>query len=127
MISRILAIVTVVSASLLVALLFTTNPGSVGPAGLLLVFILGYLSLLGLVTFLLFYGVKFWVYLVKLITRRTIRFQLTLKRSYLYASILATLPMMVVGLYSTGGISWYELLLISLFGAIGTLYIAKRT
>ena len=127
MISRILAIVTVVSASLLVVLLFTTNPGSVGPAGLLLVFILGYLSLLGLVTFLLFYGVKFWVYLVKLITRRTIRFQLTLKRSYLYASILATLPMMVVGLYSTGGISWYELLLISLFGAIGTLYIAKRT
>lgn len=127
MVSRILAIVTVVSASLLVVLLFTTNPGSVGPAGLLLVFILGYLSLLGLVTFLLFYGVKFWVYLVKLITRRTIRFQLTLKRSYLYASILATLPMMMVGLYSTGGISWYELLLISLFGAIGTLYIAKRT
>lgn len=127
MISRILAIVTVVSASLLVVLLFTTNPGSVGPAGLLSVFILGYLSLLGLVTFLLFYGVKFWVYLVKLITRRTVRFQLTLKRSYLYASILATLPMMMVGLYSTGGISWYELLLIGLFGAIGTLYIAKRT
>ena len=127
MISRILAVVTVVSASLLVILLFTTNPGSVGPAGLLLVFILGYLSLLGLVTFLLFYGVKLWVNLVRLITRRTVHFQLTFRRAYLYASILATLPMMVVGLYSTGGISWYELLLISLFGAIGVLYIAKRT
>lgn len=127
MMSRALAIITIVSASLVIILLFTTNPGSAGPAGLLLVFILGYLSLLGLVTFLLFYGLKLWAYLVRLITRRAVRFRLTLKKSYLYSSILATLPMMVVGLYSTGGINWYELLLIGLFGAIGTLYIAKRT
>lgn len=127
MISRILAIITVASGCLLAVLLFTTNPGNVGPAGLLGVFVLGYLSLLGVVTFLLFYTTKLGKFLFQAVGRRTIRNEMTLRRAYLYASVIATLPMMLIGLYSTGGVNWYEVLLIGLFGIIGVTYVARRT
>jgi hypothetical protein len=35
--------------------------------------------------------------------------------------------MMAVGLNSMGGIQWYEILLLALFGGIGVIYIARRT
>lgn len=127
MISRILAGITVISCCTLAVLLFATNPTSIGPGGMLAVFILGYLSLLGVVTFLLFLGAKATRAIVHVMTGRLVRTTLTLRRAYLYSSVLAVIPMLFVSLYSAGGIMWYEVLLLILFGAIGVVYIAKRT
>lgn len=127
MITRILATITVVSVSILVFMLHTTSPANAGPVGMLVLFVLGYMSLLGVVTFLLFYGVKFVMLLVGIFTHRPVREGLSLTRSYLYSSVLALLPMMAIGLHSAGGIAWYELLLLLLFGVIGMTYVARRS
>lgn len=127
MILRALIAVTVTCCCVLTLVLFTTNPGTIGPAGMLGVFVLGYLSLLGVVTFLLYYGERLVVMVVRALGLRPSRTRLTLSRAYLYASVLAALPMMAIGLYSTGGIAWYEFLLLMLFGLIGVVYITKRS
>ena len=127
MIFRILAIVTVVSCCVLTLVLFTTSPSTISPAGMLGAFILGYLSLLGVVTFLLYYGERLMIMVLKTLGLRPVRPYLSIKKSYLFASVFAALPMMAIGLYSTGGIAWYEVLLLALFGLIGVIYIAKRS
>ena len=127
MFTRILTIVSVISFCLLIILLTTTAPGSAGPVVILFVFILMYLSLLGVVTFLLYAGMQVVYFLVDLLTNRKVHARLSLSRAYLYATVLATLPMIVMGLYSVNGIRWHELLLVGIFGVIGVLYIARRT
>lgn len=127
MVFRILAIMTVISCCVLTLVLFTTTPSTIGPAGMLGVFVLGYLSLLGVVTFLLYYGERLGAILLRVLGFRPGRIHLSLGRAYLYASVFAALPMMAIGLYSTGGIAWYEFLLLILFGLIGVVYIAKRS
>ena len=127
MILRILALITVVSCCVLTLVLFMTSPDSVGPAGLLGIFMLGYLSLLGVVTFLFYYGEQALIVALKAFGGRPARRYLTLKRSYLFASVIAALPMMAIGLYSTGGVALHEILLIFMFGLIGILYVAKRS
>lgn len=127
MITRILASITIVSVSILLFILHTTSPADAGPVGMLALFVLVYMSLLGVVTFLLFYGVKLIMLIVGIFTHRASRGGLSLTRSYLYSSVLALLPMMAIGLHSTGGIAWYEFILLLLFGVIGITYITKRS
>jgi hypothetical protein len=127
MIVRILSSITIVSICLLALLLTTTNPTTAGLVGMLVIFILGYLSLLGAVTFLLFYGSYVWVYVSETFFRRPVHERLSLGRAYLYGSVIAALPMMAIGLFSTGEMKWYEFLLLFLFGVIGVFYVARRT
>lgn len=127
MFARILTSISIVSFCLLVLLLTLTAPSSTGPVVILFVFILTYLSLLGAVTFLLYAGTRTFYFVTHLLTNRPVRSRLSLNRAYLYATVLAVLPMVIVGLYSANGIRWYELLLVGIFGCIGVLYIAKRT
>ena len=127
MFARILTIVSVVSFCLLMVILTFTAPSSVGPVVILFVFILTYLSLLGAVTFLLYVGTRVGYFLIQLLTNRTVHGRLSINRAYLYATVLAALPMIMMGLYSVDGIAWYELVLVAIFGAIGLLYIARRS
>lgn len=127
MLARILTITSIISSCLLALLLMTTAPGSAGPVVILFVFILIYLSLLGAVTFLLYAGTRVVYFLLQLLANRKVRTRLSLNRAYLYATVLAALPMIVMGLYSVDGIRWYELLLVVIFGCVGVLYIARRT
>lgn len=127
MLVRFLAVTTILSCLALVTVLFTTNPSSAGLTGMLAVFLLGYLSLLGVVAFLLYYGSRLFALVVKSFGGRTRHTRMALGRAYLYGSVLAALPMMAVGLYSTGGIAWYEGGLLLLFGLMGVLYVARRT
>lgn len=126
MMKRILAVATVASWAILGVLLLTTNPGSVSPAGMLGIFVIGYVSLLGVVTFLLYYGVRGVGALTKISSRRRPHLQLPFRRAYLYASVIAILPMMMMSLRSAGGMSWYEPILVGLFGLVGVVYVAKR-
>lgn len=126
MMFRILAVATFLSSCILVVILTTTNPSTAGLGGMLAVFILGYLSLLGVVTFLLYYGSRFWRFLTTSFGVRVRPTAIALGRAYLFASVLSLLPMIAVGLYSSGGIRWYELVLLGLFGVIGMVYAARR-
>lgn len=127
MFARILTVTSIISFCLLMLVLTTTTPGTAGPVVILLVFILMYLSLLGAVTFLLYGSTRMVYFLMHLVANRNVRSRLALSRAYLYATVVAVLPMILMGLYSVNGIRWYELLLVGIFGLVGVLYIARRT
>lgn len=126
MVLRILAAITFISFCLMLAMLTLTSPASVGLPGMLAIFILGYLSLLGIVAFLLYFGFKIYRLITDRFVKVSIRPTFSLARAYLYASVIAALPMIAIGLYSTDGIRWYEMLLLVIFGALGLVYVRRR-
>jgi hypothetical protein len=101
------------------------TPASAGPFGVLLIFISAYLSLLGILTYLLVGVSRVITYLsVVFMTRKPFE-RLTLKRSYYFSTVVAAAPVMLIGLQSVGAVSVYSFLLLIVFVVIGCLYISK--
>ena len=126
MLKVIISVMTIASLCLLFTLLNVTAPATAGPFGILAIFIFVYLSSFGLVTFLLFGIGKFISYLSRtLMLRRPIE-SLSLKKSFIFSSIIAAAPVMLIGLQSVGETGMYGCLLVLLFTAIGCTYISKR-
>jgi hypothetical protein len=127
MLSKIVAVSVVMAVTLLAGLLSMTEPATIGPLGILAVFILMYVSVLGVLTFLL-YGISRAI--GKIATGFTVRKPiqpLTFRKSYYFSSVIALAPVMLIGMQSVGEVSIYEVLLIILFEVIACIYIAKRT
>lgn len=127
MLGRIIAASTVVAGLLLLVMLQTTNPSTVGPLGLLAVFFLLYIVVLGVMTELLWIG----SYVFQLVGRRVMvkrpPERLSLARAYYFSTVLAFGPIIALAMQSIGSLRAYELILISIFLAVGTLYVAKRS
>ena len=115
------------AVTLLAILLQITAPATIGPMGILLVFILLYVSVLGVLTFLLFGCSRVASKVTATFTRRAIIRPLSLRRSYYYSSVLALAPVLFIGMQSVGEVSAYDVLLVALFVGIACIYIAKRT
>jgi len=126
MLQRVIAIITVVSLCLLTLMLTTTTPASVGPFGLLLIFITAYLTSLGLVSFFLYGVSRVFVYASSGFTMRKPLQPLSFRKSYYFSTVLAAAPVMLIGLQSVGSVGIYEFILVVIFEVIGCLYIAKR-
>ena len=127
MLGKIVVSSSIVAVVLLVVLLQTTTPATIGPLGILVVFILMYLSVLGLLTFLLF-GIS------KIIHKLSVSFTvkkplqgLTFNRAYYFSSVIALAPIMFVGMQSVAEVGFYDILLVIMFVVIACVYIAKRT
>lgn len=117
----------VIAALLLVVFLQTTVPATVGPLGILVVFILIYVLVLGVLTLLLFGGSKIISKVsTPLIAKKPIR-PLTLRRSYYFSSVIALAPVMFLGMQSVGEVGIYDVILVVLFVMIACIYIVKRT
>lgn len=127
MLGRVIAISSVLAMVALFMLWQNTTPSTIGPLGVLFVFILMYVSVLGVLTFLLFGLNKIIVKLSTSVTVRKPISRMTLGRSYYFASVIALAPVMIVGMQSVGEVGLYELLLVVLFVGIACIYIAKRT
>lgn len=126
MLGRIVAISMVIAMLLLTVLLQTTTPASIGPLGILFVFILLYVSALGVLTFLLYALTRIVVKVAgTFVTRRPIE-AFSLRRSYYYSSVLALAPVLLVGMQSVGKVGIYDVLLVLMFETIACIYIAKR-
>lgn len=126
MLEKIILVITVASLCLLVILLNVATPTGIGPFGILAVFAFAYLSLLGVMTFLIFSISRIVSHLSSAFTvKKPIR-TLSFKESYYYSTVVAAAPIMLVGLQSVGSIGPYESLLIVLFVVIGCVYITKR-
>jgi hypothetical protein len=126
MLKIIISITTVVSLCLLIVLLNITTPATAGPFGILVIFFLAYLSLLGVMTFLL-YGAS-WVIAhlsTAFVARRPFE-AFTFKHAYYYSSVVTAAPIMLIGLQSVGSVGIYEFILVSFFVFIGCLYVSKR-
>jgi hypothetical protein len=127
MLGRIIAISMVAAMVLLTMLLQTTTPATIGPLGILFVFILLYVSVLGVLTFLLFGCSKIVVKIISVFFSRKPIHALSLGRAYYYSSVIALAPVLFIGMQSVGKVSVYEVLLVALFVVIACIYIAKRT
>jgi Zn-dependent protease with chaperone function len=127
MLGRILAISVTVAVVLLTVLLQTTTPATSGPLGILVIFVLMYVSAVGMLTFLLWFSNRL---LARALTYASVKRPLqplSLRKSYYFASVVALAPVMFIGMQSVGEVSFYELLLIVIFIAISCVYIAKRS
>lgn len=128
MLGRILFI-AVAAASILLAIIFnTTIPATVGPLGILFVFILMYVLAVGVLTFLIFgLGVLFRKCMNTLmVTKRPVQSP-TLIRSYYFSSVIALGPTMLIGIHSVGKLGFYDVVLVGVFIIISCVYVAKRT
>lgn len=126
MLGKVIAGSTLAAAILLVILLETTNPSSAGPIGLLAVFFLLYVIVLGAVTELLWVGSRVFQTIGRRFTYRRPPGRLSLQRSYYFSTILALGPVMALAMQSIGSFGPYEVVLIVLFLAVGTLYVSRR-
>lgn len=127
MLSRVVVMSIAVAIVTLAIVLHLSQPSTVGPLGILVVFILMYMSALGVVTFLL-YGMSKIIggVFASFAVKKPIR-PLTLGRSYYFSSVIALAPVMLMGMQSVAEVGVYDVLLILLFVVIGCVYISKRT
>ena len=127
MLQRAIVLMTIASAVMLSVLLFTTTPLTTGPLGILGFFVFMYMTALGVLTFL-FRGISWIVPKFLLVPRKKIGMQqLTLKRSYYYASVVALVPVMLIALQSVGEVGIYQVLLVFFFVVIAWVYVTNRT
>jgi len=126
MLKNIISIITAASIFLLIVLLNITAPVSASPLMILFIFILTYLSSLGITAYII-YGFSYIISHTSTIfaTKKPIE-RISFKRSYYYSTIIAAVPVMLVGLQSVGAIGIYEFFLVLFFALVGCLYVSKR-
>jgi hypothetical protein len=121
-----ITIATFISVCLLAVLLNVTTPLTAGPFGILIIFIFAYISLIGIFAYLLRISSLVIARISATVIPRKPIERLSFKRSYYYSTILASGPIMLIGLLSVGTVGIYEILLIIIFIIIGCLYVSKR-
>lgn len=127
MVGRVIVISTALAATLLVLLLQVTNPSTAGPLGLLAVFFLVYIIMLGVITELLWVGSHVLQVATRRFTTRRPLGRLSLTRAYYLSTVVALGPVIALAMRSIGSLGVYELILITVFIAIGLLYISRRS
>lgn len=126
MLKKALIIIGLVSAGLLLFVINSTTPSSVGAEGLLGVFFLTYLVTLSVVTLLLWtYNFLLWRTKRALNSNKSQPFP-SLKKSYYFGSILSLGPVILLGVQSVNGLGWYEVVLVAVFLILGCFYIGRR-
>ena len=126
MLAKIIALSVIASVVLLTIVLQTTTPTTIGPLGILVVFIFMYIAALGVLTFLIFGGSKLLARFSKSLTVKRPIAPLSLGRSYYFSSVLALVPVMFIGMQSVGEVGGYDVLLVVIFAIMACLYISKR-
>ena len=128
MIGKSVALATLLAVLVLILVLQTTTPVSAGPVGIIFVILLIYISALGVLTFLLYWGVSLFQRIkYRHLDREAAGVKtFTIRRAYYYASVIALAPVMTIAMQSVGGVSIIELGLVLLFEVIAIIYITKR-
>ncbi|MDX2776276.1 hypothetical protein PV379_02785 [Streptomyces caniscabiei] len=124
---KIIAFSSVFAIVCLVFLLQTTTPATIGPLGILLVFVLMYIAALGVLTFLIIGVQRLVLKSMSMIDSRRSFAPMNTMRAYYFASVMALAPVMIIGMQSVGEVGVYELSLVVIFLVIACVYIAKRT
>lgn len=127
MLGKIIVFCSIASAIGLVVLLQTTTPATIGPLGILLVFILMYVTALGVLTFLFVAINHLTLKIIEVLDSRKMYTPMSLTRAYYFASVTALAPVMIIGMQSVSQVGPYELLLVVIFLAVSSVYVAKRT
>lgn len=127
MLGRVVTISSITAIILLAILLQTTTPATIGPLGILMVFIFMYVSVLGGLTFLLYVASMLVAKISRSVTVKRPVQALSFNRAYYFSSVLALVPVMFIGMQSVGEVGVYDVLLVVIFAGIACVYISKRT
>jgi len=126
--SRWVYTVPLVSAVALFLLFTQSSPESIGPAGILLVFVLLYVFFVSCLFIALHAGV---VLLTKLfgerINRQFGKWQLEVKRAYYVASIAAFVPVILLAMQSLGQLQLGDIALVIVLASLVTFYVLRLT
>lgn len=113
-------------AGLLYAAFDLTDPLTLGPGGILGVFILLYLECLTVLFVLLRFGMYWFLKLMKLRGTVTTRGMMTEKKAYYVASVLAFAPVILLAMHAYSQLKLPDIILVAVFMAVVTFYIVKR-
>lgn len=123
---KILALLTLASTIVLGWILSSANPTTISPAGILIVFLLLYTSVLGALTYILFVGSFMVAHLATVLAKRHIE-AFSLKKSYIFASVLAIAPVILVAMQSVAAMDVSDIALVVLFESLACFYVWRRT
>lgn len=107
---------------LIFLLLHALDPQNIGPAGILLMFVLIYLFFLSLFTLVLFFGFMFLARYRFLGDQKRIKPQ----KAYYLASVAACFPVFLLAIMSIGELKVTDVLLVGFFVLLASLYVARR-
>lgn len=127
MLGKIIVFCSMASAVGLAVLLQMTTPATIGPLGILLVFVLMYIAALGVLTFLFIAINRLTLKFMGVLDSRKTHTPMSLTRAYYFASVMALAPVMIIGMQSVGQVGLYEFLLVVIFLIVASVYVAKRT
>ena len=127
MLKRVLSLSLIGSIGILAILVQTTTPSTIGPVGVLIVFILLYVGVLSALTFVLYKASQLIAKASRLVVAKKPVSALSFTRSYYFSSVLSLAPVMIIGMQSVGEVGAYDVLLVGAFVAVACLYVAKRT
>ncbi len=127
MFARLLIIAGGVAVAALSYIVTSMSPTEAGATGILAVFLLSYVVSVVVLTFFIFLCQRLVVKLLYSDRTGHPTGEVSLRKSYYYASILALGPVILVSLRSVGQIGVTELLLVVVLLAIGCLYVSRQT
>ena len=114
--NRIVTSVSIIGLAALILMLNFTSPTEIGPFGVLLFFTTVYLVSFGLMTFL-----------IHSFFRVALKKQVNGSKLYLYAAIMAFVPIMLMMARSFGAINLWTISLIILFVFLAEFLVYKKT
>ena len=124
-----LALSPLATAFLLVAVLMTTNPLSIGPVGIMGVFVLVYLFSLSMTFVVLHFGI-YWLSRLMISKRDTLgqhEWRVGARKAYYIACVVAFVPVLFLAMRSFAELKVSDILLVGFFVAIAVFYIVKRS
>lgn len=122
MLGKVLAVSSLIALVLLSAIMQVSSPSSVHPIVILLIFILIYVLAVGVLTFFIYTIGR----AIARLTSQRKHTNLSLTESYYLASVVALMPVMVLGVQSIGRSDIYSTVLIVVFECIACFYVLRR-
>lgn len=126
MAGRSLVIIGIIAGLLLGIIVQQSSPTSAGPIGILAFFGSLYVLCLAVATFAIYGGSRAVARLGKVMSLRRPILPLSFLKSYYFATVVALLPVILLGVQSVGGVGLYDIVLLSLFGLLSCFYVAKK-
>ncbi len=108
-----------------VVLVHTVTPMSVGPLGVLAFFVCLYVATASCCYLVMVAARRMVMRLVRHDMHRRLA-SVTPLKLYYYASIIGLIPVILLGMQSIGGVTAWDILLLTLFLGLGCFYIHKR-
>ncbi|MBC7746798.1 hypothetical protein H7Y40_02330 [Pedobacter sp.] len=125
---KLVYVIPVASVVALFALFQSTDPISIGPGGILVVFILLYLFFVSCLFILLHFGTSIFGRI--LLSRKTVeqrQWHIGVQKSYYIASIIAFAPVCFLAMQSIGQLQIRDITLVLLLTVVAIFYVVKRT